>query len=211
MGATTLLGCGWKVRAEGFNPRAAATLLHAAQNLAMAGMHAIEIADGQRRRTEVRGDFVEAAKDARRGSHRAVGQTSRSARDVHVPHARTGVDGCLPHALSMGASYLDLEAVISQPDMRRQASLGACVRQIVADVGEENAPRRQLFRGGDGTVYGRMRGVWLVAQSIQKEHIQAAQLCERGIRDLAVIRKISRIAKPESIDRRLAMQERRWA
>ena len=136
-----------------------------------------------------------------------MGQTSRSARDVHVPHARTGVDGCLPHALSMGASYLDLEAVISQPDMRRQTSLGACVRQIVADVGEENSPRRQLFRGGDGTVYGRMRGVWLVAQSIQKEHIQAPQLCERGIRDLAVIRKISRIAKPESIDRRLAMQE----
>ena len=144
-GATTL----GRMRIEGQHGRLPAVLArhfaHAAQNPPMAGMDAVEIADGQSRRPEIRPGLLQTAEDA------------------IAEHLCGSPDG-------------DLQAVVGQPDMRRQAALGRCVRQLVADVREVGAARIELFRVCHGPLDGGVRGVRLIAERIEKQHVEPAQL-----------------------------------
>src|SRR6266851_914657 len=69
--------------------------------------------------------------------------------------------------------------------------------QVVADVGEERAPRFQLFYPAQAALNGRMRRVRSVAQRIQKQDVQPQKLRLRILRDVAVIRQIGRRSEPE--------------
>ena len=134
------------MRTEGFQPRASASALEPPENAAVAEMDAVEIADGEGARAEIRGHLSQAAVDL--------------------------------HGLGR-ASHQDFEAIVGQPDVRRQKAFGALVPQVVTDVREEGAPRRQLFHGLDGAVHGGMRGVRLVAQRVEEKDIERAQQLER--------------------------------
>ena len=82
----------------------------AAQDAAVADVHAVEIADGEGAGTEIR-----------RALRRGCGRSAWRLRRLHQ----------------------DFQAVVGQADVRRQQAFGALVPQVVADVGEEGAPRRQ--------------------------------------------------------------------
>ncbi len=85
---------------------------HAAQDVAMADMHAIEIADRKRARTERGRCFFEATEDAE----------------------ISGQSGVLRH--------FEFEAVIGQTNVRRQTAFGLRVPQVVGNMREEGALRR---------------------------------------------------------------------
>ena len=72
-------------------------------------------------------------------------------------------------------SDFNLQPVVRQPDMRRQTLLRAGVSQIVADVREERAPGRQLLHRFERPLHGGMRGMRLMPQRVQEQHIQTAQ------------------------------------
>src|SRR5579862_6134843 len=55
-----------------------------------------------------------------------------------------------------------------------------------------------------------MGGVGVVAQRIEEQDIEAAQIVERCRRNLAVIGKVGRAAEAKSINRRSAVQQRNW-
>ena len=63
-GATTLRGMRIEGEPEGFQPCASASSFSRPQNAAVADVHAIEVADGEGARSEIRRQFVQAAEDA---------------------------------------------------------------------------------------------------------------------------------------------------
>ena len=108
--------------------------------------------------------------------------------------------------------HQDLQPVIRQADVRRQQAVGALVRQVVADVGEEGAPGAPAVSHGlDGAVHGGVRGMRLVAQRVQKQHVQAAQQFQRGLGNLAVIGEIGGRAEAEAVDGLAGRAESGWA
>src|SRR5713226_1839688 len=96
----------------------------------------------------------------------------------------------LPPALLYRISHGDFEAVIGEADMRRKGALGPGVRQFVADMGEVGPARIELLGNSHGSLDGGMRRMRLMAQRIEKQHVQAPQLIERLLGDLAVVGEI---------------------
>ena len=63
-----------------------------------------------------------------------------------------------------------------QAHVFRQGLIRFLVRQIVGDVSKESAPRLQFFHQAERVRHRGMRGMRAMAQRIQKEYIQPAQL-----------------------------------
>ena len=80
---------------------------------------------------------------------------------------------------SFGSSDFNLQSVVRQADVRRQALLGARMGQIVADMREENALGGELHGRRNRAVHSRMRGMRFVTQRVEKQHVQPLQSVER--------------------------------
>src|SRR5262245_28121841 len=78
----------------------------------------------------------------------------------------------------------------------------------MTDVREERAPRMQTRHSLDRPIDRRMRGVRLIPQRIQKQHIQVLQQTDRFLRDLAVIGEIGGRTEAEAVDGLPAVQYR---
>src|SRR5471030_1505461 len=111
-------------------------------------MHSVEVAYSERAWAEVGGHIGETAVD---------------------PHRLT-------RTFLMRTLDLDFQSIIGQADVRRQKTLGALVGQVMTDVREESAARRQLLHGLDGTVHGGVRGMRLVAQGIERSEEHTSEL-----------------------------------
>src|SRR5882672_7190272 len=111
-----------------------------------------------------------------------------------------------PQSQLDAALYRDFQTVVGQPYWCRQRVFGLLVRQVVADMSKESPPGRELFDRLNGPLDRRMRGVRLVAQRVQEQHIQAAQLIHRLRGNVAMIREISRAAETKSVNRRTPVQ-----
>ena len=105
----------------GVAPRSFATPADAIQDLAMAAVHAVEVAERQ--------DRVRPARRAR---------IVRKVNDVHGPGERITADWSL--------GDLQNQPIIGQLHARRQARAGLGMRQVVADVREVGPVGRQCDR-----------------------------------------------------------------
>src|SRR5579859_3337941 len=112
-----------------------------------------------------------------------------------------------PKSYLMAAFDHDFQTVVGQPYRRRQRVFRLLVRQVMADVCKESSPGRELCDRLNRPLNGGMRGVRLVTQGVQKEHIQAAQAVHRLLRNVAVIREIRGATKAETVNRRTPVQQ----
>src|SRR5207245_2546238 len=85
--------------------------------------------------------------------------------------------------------------------------LGARMWQIVTDMGEKGALRRQFLNVLNRSLDGGMRGMRRVTQRIQKQNVQAVQLRERFGRNLAVIGQVGRISETKPEDWRFPVKQ----
>ena len=92
-----------------------------------------------------------------------------------------------------------------QAYMLGQRGIGGFVTQVVTNVRKKCPLRLQPLDCLQRTLHRGVRGMRLMPQRIQKQNVQALQLAQRGIGDLAVICQIRRRAKALSINLGFAM------
>src|ERR1039458_8707855 len=93
---------------------------------------------------------------------------------------------------------LQFHSVKRQPHVGRQRGVGRLVRQVVADVREKRALRFHRVHDLQRLLHGRMRGMRLVAQRVQKQYVEVAQLLQRFGRNLAVICQVGGRSETET-------------
>ena len=135
----------WRVRIERHDDRRAATLarhaLHAVENLPMAAVHAVEIAEREHRVRPARRALIVGEMNDVHGYGTAF--TTEHAQDTEVEtkkgfSLRSSVSSVV-HSLSCNLQH---QPIIGQLDAVGQARAGGRVRQIVTDVREVGAFRR---------------------------------------------------------------------
>src|ERR1700682_2644308 len=104
-------------------------------------------------------------------------------------------------------SYLDLQAIVGQSHVRREALFGDGVRQVVTDVSEPRALRTQLLYGLERSGDGGMRRMGTMAQRIEEEHAQVLEARHGLGRNIAMVGEIGRVAEAEAVYHAGAVRE----
>src|SRR5579871_6613971 len=105
---------------------------------------------------------------------------------------------------------LQLQPVMCQPNMSRKRCIRSLVSQIVTNVGEECALRFQLLHDRQRILYGRVRWMRLVSQSIEKQYVQTFQLPHRRIRNLTMIGQVRGRSESIAVDLGLSVNHDHW-
>ena len=80
----------------------------------------------------------------------------------------------------------------------------------MADVGEECAFRLQSLHGLQRMFNGRMRGMRLETQGIQKKNVEPLQLRQRCFGNIAMIGQICRGSEAKSINLGITVNDGDW-
>src|SRR5215467_5927261 len=102
---------------------------------------------------------------------------------------------------------LQLQPVVSQPDVRRQGSVGFLMAEIVRDMSKEGASGGKLLNQAQRVLYRRVRRMRTMAKSIEKQNVELAEVRHRVWRNLAEVGEIGGASKAVSINLSLAVQQ----
>src|SRR5213594_33799 len=81
------------------------------------------------------------------------------------------------------------------------------MRQIVTDMREERPSRFQAINRSQRMLHRGVRGMWLVAQRVQKKNVEVLELAQRFLRNVAVVREIRGRSKAEAAYFRIAVDQ----
>src|SRR5579863_9950384 len=79
--------------------------------------------------------------------------------------------------------------------------------ELVRDVGEEGAPWFEPLDPPERLLQVRVRGMRLVAQGVENQHVQSFEQGNRRVRDGAEIGDVGRLAETEAENRQVAVQD----
>ncbi len=78
---------------------------------------------------------------------------------------------------------LQFHAVVGEADVGRERGISRFVRQVMADVGEEDSPGAQFIGNADRVFDGGVCGVGPVAQTVEEKDVEVLQESVGGAGD----------------------------